>query len=53
MRERLSTLRWLARLILRERAWWMVPIVLGLSIVALLILLATATPAAPFLYPLF
>lgn len=53
MKERLSTLRWLGRLILRERAWWMVPIVLALSVVGLLIVLATATPAAPFLYPLF
>lgn len=53
MKERFAVLGWLGRLILRERAWWMVPIVVALTAVGLLIIVATVTPAAPFLYPLF
>jgi hypothetical protein len=40
-------------LVLRERAWWMLPIIIALGVVGVLILVVTITPAAPFLYPLF
>lgn len=53
MKDRLSVLGAIARLIVRERAWWMTPIVLALGIVGALIFIVAATPAAPFLYPLF
>jgi hypothetical protein len=53
MKDRLFIVASIGRLILRERAWWMIPIVVALGIVGLLIVVVAATPAAPFLYPLF
>lgn len=53
MKDRFFVIVSIGRLIARERAWWMVPIAVALGFVALLILVVTATPAAPFLYPLF
>lgn len=53
MRDRLFILTSIGRLILRERAWWMIPIALALGFVGVLMLIVAATPAAPFLYPLF
>ena len=53
MRDRLFVIRSLGRFIVRERAWWMAPIVVVLAIVGLLIVTAALTPAAPFVYPLF
>lgn len=42
----------LLSLIRSHRAWWMLPIVFALVIIGLLAV-AAATPAAPFIYPLF
>ena len=53
MKDRLFVVTSLARFMMRERAWWMVPIVIALAIVGLLIVVTALTPAAPFLYPLF
>jgi hypothetical protein len=53
MRERLSVLASLGRLIVRERAWWMIPMIAALALVALLIVIASIGPLAPFVYPLF
>lgn len=53
MKDRLFVVTSLARFIMRERAWWMAPIVVVLGLVGLFILGAAATPAAPFVYPLF
>ncbi len=36
-----------------EKKWWMIPLVLVLLIVGSLILFASSSPLAPFLYPLF
>ena len=43
----------LARFIIRERSWWMAPIVVVLALVGLLIVTSALIPAAPFVYPLF
>jgi hypothetical protein len=53
MKDRLFVVTSLARFIIRERAWWMAPIVLVLALVGLLIVTSALTPAAPFVYPLF
>jgi hypothetical protein len=53
VKDRLFILASIGRLIFRERAWWMLPIVIALGVVGLLILVVAITPAAPFLYPLF
>jgi len=39
--------------LLENKKWWLVPIVLVLFIFALLIILAEASPVAPFIYTLF
>ena len=36
-----------------EKKWWLMPLILVLLIVGALILFASASPLAPFLYPLF
>lgn len=53
MRDRFAVAIWLGRLILRERSWWAIPIVVALGLVGLLMLFVSVAPAAPFLYPLF
>lgn len=53
MRERLRVVGAIGRLIVRERAWWMTPIVVALALVGVLIVVGAVTQAAPFLYPLF
>jgi hypothetical protein len=53
MKDRLFILTSLGRLIMRERAWWMIPIVIALGFVGILMIVVAVTPAAPFLYPLF
>ena len=53
MKDRLFVLTSLGRLIVRERAWWMIPIVIALGLVGILMIVVAVTPAAPFLYPLF
>lgn len=53
MRDVLFILRSIFAMIARERSWWMAPIVVALLLILGLTLVATLTPAAPFLYPLF
>ena len=36
-----------------SKKWWMLPIVLVFLLLCLLLFLGTATPLAPFIYPLF
>ena len=36
-----------------EKKWWMIPLVVVLLIVGALILFASSSPLAPFVYPLF
>lgn len=36
-----------------EKKWWLVPLIVVLLIVGGLVLFATSSPLAPFLYPLF
>lgn len=36
-----------------EKKWWMIPLIVVLLVVGVLILFASSTPLAPFLYPLF
>lgn len=37
----------------QEKKWWLIPLIAVLLIVSLLVLFATVSPFAPFLYPLF
>jgi hypothetical protein len=36
-----------------EKKWWMIPLILVLLVVGALILFASSSPLAPFIYPLF
>ena len=36
-----------------EKKWWLVPLILVLLIVGALVVFASSSPLAPFLYPLF
>jgi uncharacterized membrane protein YjdF len=36
-----------------EKKWWMIPLIVVLLVIGLLVLFASSTPLAPFLYPLF
>jgi len=36
-----------------EKKWWMIPLIAILLLVAVLIVFASSSPLAPFLYPLF
>ena len=36
-----------------EKKWWLVPLMAVLLIVGALVLIASSSPLAPFLYPLF
>lgn len=36
-----------------EKKWWLVPLVVVLLIVGLLLVFASTSPLAPFIYPLF
>lgn len=36
-----------------EKKWWMIPLVVVLLLVAGLMIFASSSPLAPFLYPLF
>jgi hypothetical protein len=36
-----------------EKKWWLVPLMIVLLIVGALVLFASQSPLAPFLYPLF
>jgi hypothetical protein len=37
----------------QEKKWWMIPLVLVLLLLGTLLLFASSSPLAPFLYPLF
>ena len=37
----------------QEKKWWLVPLILVLLIVGALVVFASSSPLAPFLYPLF
>jgi hypothetical protein len=37
----------------QEKKWWMIPLVLILLLMGAFILFSSASPLAPFLYPLF
>ncbi len=39
--------------IVHEKKWWLIPLVAVLLIVGALILFASSSPLAPFVYPLF
>ncbi len=39
--------------IAHEKKWWMIPLVVILLIIGGLILFASSSPLAPFIYPLF
>ena len=36
-----------------EKKWWMIPLIMVLLVVGFLIVFASSSPLAPFLYPLF
>ena len=42
----------MARFIVREKKWWMIPIIAAIALLSLLALLS-GSPVAPLLYPLF
>lgn len=48
-----SLLREFFAFIKHEKKWWMIPLVLVLLVVGGLILFASSSPLAPFIYPLF
>jgi hypothetical protein len=48
-----SLLREFFAFIRHEKKWWMIPLVIVLLIVGALILFASSSPLAPFVYPLF
>lgn len=48
-----SLLREFLGFIIHEKKWWMIPLVAVLLIIGTLILFASSSPLAPFLYPLF
>jgi len=48
-----SLLREFFAFIRHEKKWWMIPLVLVLLLVSALILFASSSPLAPFIYPLF
>ena len=50
---RQSLLREFLAFIRHEKKWWMIPLVLVLLVVGGLILFASSSPLAPFIYPLF
>lgn len=50
---RFSIMGELFRFMLHRRAWWLIPLVVALLIVALLILVGESSVFAPFIYPLF
>lgn len=53
MRTRLGVLLEMGRFIVARRVWWLAPIALALALVAIVTFLGSATPLAPFFYPLF
>ena len=41
------------RYLWRERAWWMIPLVLILVLLGVLVAMSSSTAVAPFIYTLF
>ena len=39
--------------LLREKKWWLVPLLIILMLVGVLIVFAQSSPLAPFIYPFF
>ncbi len=37
----------------QEKKWWLIPLVLVLLLVGVLVVFASSSPLAPFIYPLF
>ena len=48
-----SLLRDFGAFIVQEKKWWMIPLIAVLLIIGLLVVFASSSPLAPFLYPLF
>jgi hypothetical protein len=48
-----SLLREFLAFIAHEKKWWMIPLITVLLLVAFLLVFASSSPLAPFLYPLF
>ena len=48
-----SLVREFLAFIVHEKKWWLIPLVAVLLIVGALILFASSSPLAPFVYPLF
>ncbi len=48
-----SLIREFFSFIKHEKKWWMIPLVVVLLVVGFLIVFASSSPLAPFLYPLF
>jgi len=48
-----SLIKDITAFIRQERKWWMIPLIAVLLIVGTLLVFATSSPLAPFLYPLF
>ena len=36
-----------------EKKWWLIPLIAVLLLVGLVVILASSSPLAPFIYPLF
>lgn len=50
---RQSLVREFLAFIRQEKKWWMIPLVLVLLLLGALMIFASSSPLAPFLYPLF
>lgn len=53
MRWGLSTIRELLQVFNEQDRWWLIPLVLILSLFGILLLLGQASPLGPFIYTLF
>ncbi len=49
----LWTIGELFRFLVHRRAWFLIPIVVGLLMIGILLILASATPLGPFIYTIF
>ncbi len=48
-----SILREFMLFIKHEKKWWLIPLILVILVVGALLVFASSSPLAPFLYPLF
>ena len=51
--QRSSIARDLLSYLMKEKMWWLIPIIVLLLILGMLIIFAQSSPAAPFIYTLF